>query len=166
MTTIPQRLHEIAEQLAVIASSNRGIGLDQAVIVAAIAAELEAPAADAVPVVAYEFEHTRGHRTLHPAAEVGIAYRDTAKAVHALVKQRDHIATVSALQQQLGECSGGYETMEREVAALQARIKDLEAENFTLAAGQCVVTGGLCGDEGGSQHCSLQRAASNVLPSP
>lgn len=61
-----------------------------------------------------------------------------------LVRQRDHLASV---------------------AALQARIKALEAENFTLAAGQCIVSGGLCGGEGGTPYCSLQRAASNAPPS-
>jgi hypothetical protein len=37
-------------------------------------------------------------------------------------------AFTAPLQQQLGECSGGYETMGREVVALQARIAELEAE--------------------------------------
>lgn len=55
-----------------------------------------------------------------------------------LVRQRDHLAAV---------------------VALQARIKALEAENFALAAGQCIVSGGLCGDEGGSQYCSLRHDA-------
>lgn len=61
---------------------------------------LAAPAGEAVPVVAYEFEHTKGHRTLHDAAEVGFAYRDTAKAVHALVKRSDHLAAMEALRQE------------------------------------------------------------------
>lgn len=113
MTTIPQRLRDIAKHI-----HECGLTMDSRRL-KGIAAELEAPAADAVPVVAYEFEHTRGHRTLHPAAEVGVAYRDTAKAVHALVNQRDHLATVSALQ-------GRITSLEADLAHAQARINDLE----------------------------------------
>lgn len=36
------------------------------------------------------------------------------------------------------------------------RIASLAGENFSLAAGQCIVPGGLCGDESGNQYCSLQ----------
>ena len=32
----------------------------------------------------------------------------------------------------------------------------LSAENFVLAAGQCCVEGGLVGDEGGTQYCTLK----------
>lgn len=36
-----------------------------------------------------------------------------------------------------------------------AVIAALERENFALAAGQCIVDGGLCADEGGTPYCSL-----------
>lgn len=38
-------------------------------------------------------------------------------------------------------------------------VQRLRAENFALAAGQCIVKGGLCGDDHGNQYCSLERAA-------
>jgi hypothetical protein len=38
-------------------------------------------------------------------------------------------------------------------------IERLRTVNFALAAGQCIVDGGLLGDEGGTQFCSLQRDA-------
>lgn len=50
----------------------------------------------------------------------------TAERRQRVLAERDYLATVAALQQQLGECTGGYETMEREVAELQARIAELE----------------------------------------
>lgn len=40
--------------------------------------------------------------------------------------------------------------------ALRQENERLKAENFALSAGQCVVPGGLCGDEGGNQYCSLK----------
>lgn len=36
------------------------------------------------------------------------------------------------------------------------RLRELEAENFTLAAGQCMVENGLVGDEHGHFGCSLE----------
>jgi hypothetical protein len=45
------------------------------------------------------------------------------------------------------------------LTALSARVAELEAENFQLAAGQCIVHGGLVGDEGGSPYCTLIKRA-------
>lgn len=143
MTTIPQRLREIAVDL------NKSICREQASMSASellvIAAELEAPAADAVPVVAWEVRDSAGFVCIEYDASAANAAEKDGWKTDPLVRQLDHIATV---------------------AALQSRIKSLEAENFALAAGQCVVPGGLCGDEGGSQYCSLQQAASNAKASP
>lgn len=41
---------------------------------------------------------------------------------------------IEALQRQLGECSGGYQTLEREVEALRKRIAKLEADARDKAA--------------------------------
>lgn len=43
-----------------------------------------------------------------------------------------------------------------ELTAYQGRVERLEAENFTLAAGQCNVEGGLIGDDHGHFDCSLK----------
>lgn len=43
-----------------------------------------------------------------------------------------------------------------EMRELRERITELEAENFRLAAGQCVVENGLIGDEHGHFDCSLR----------
>lgn len=43
-------------------------------------------------------------------------------------------------------------------ARMQEEIDKLRAENFALAAGQCIVKDGLLGDEHGHQYCALQRA--------
>ena len=55
--------------------------------------------------------------------------------------------------------------LEGEKAALNVLLLDVteklrksQAENFALAAGQCIVDGGLCGDDYGNQYCKLQRA--------
>ena len=41
---------------------------------------------------------------------------------------------------------------------IHAQMLDrLRAENFALAAGQCIVKDGLLGDEGGSPYCRIQR---------
>lgn len=40
--------------------------------------------------------------------------------------------------------------------AMQQENRRLKAENFALAAGQCIVPGGLRGDESGNQYCSLK----------
>lgn len=58
------------------------------------------PADDAVPVVAYEFEHTYGESTFHPLDEFSTAYRDTAKAIHKPVRQSAHLAAMEALRQE------------------------------------------------------------------
>jgi hypothetical protein len=43
------------------------------------------------------------------------------------------------------------------VEAENKRLIELEAENFTLAAGQCIVDGGLIGDERGHFYCEMKR---------
>ena len=40
-----------------------------------------------------------------------------------------------------------------------AAVEQLLEENFALAAGQCIVKGGLCSDDHGNQYCSLERRA-------
>lgn len=40
--------------------------------------------------------------------------------------------------------------------AQSERIEQLEKECFALAAGQCIVDGGLMGDEYGNQYCALR----------
>jgi hypothetical protein len=46
-----------------------------------------------------------------------------------------------------------------QVCELEARLKEAEKNNFALAAGQCIVSGGLCGDAHGNQYCSMQKDA-------
>ena len=41
-------------------------------------------------------------------------------------------------------------------------IETLRAANFSLAAGTCVVQGGLLGDEGGTPYCALQADAKRM----
>lgn len=150
MITIPQRLRAVAVRLRK-PRDGRPWGADDgaADLLDAIAAELEAPATDAAPVVAWlyrEFGPHAGKDEFHrSAAETERVCKKFGGTSEPLVYHRDHLATV---------------------AALQSRIKSLEDENFSLAAGQCVIPGGLCGDEGGSQYCSLQRAASNAKTPP
>jgi hypothetical protein len=43
-----------------------------------------------------------------------------------------------------------------EIAALHAEIERLEREGSEMAAGQCVVQGGLVGDDGGTPYCTLR----------
>jgi len=43
------------------------------------------------------------------------------------------------------------------IAKQKMEIEALKAENFSLAAHQCIVPGGLCGDEYGNQYCALER---------
>lgn len=130
--TIPQRLRDIADRV-----HEHGLTMSYRMLLD-IAAELEAPAADVVPVVAWEVRDSAGFVCIEYDASAADAAEKDGWGTVPLVRQRDHLATV---------------------AALQARIKDLEAENFALAAGQCIVHGGLCGDEGGSQYCSLRHDA-------
>lgn len=54
MTTIPQRLREIAKGLAEAAAARRGLGLDKAAELYSMASELEAPAADAARIAGLE----------------------------------------------------------------------------------------------------------------
>jgi hypothetical protein len=62
------------------------------------------PAGDAgMPVVAYEFEHTYGKSTLHPEEAFTTAYRDTVKAIHQLVRQRDAQAAIAARDARIAE---------------------------------------------------------------
>lgn len=142
MTTIPQRLREIAARLR-RPRDGRPWGADDgaADLLDAIAAELEAPAADAVPVVAYEFEHTYGKSTFHAEDEFHLAYRDTAKDIHQLIRQRDHLATVAALQARIKELErqkemdveqghvsvAHYASVLRQLSDAQARINALDA---------------------------------------
>lgn len=108
MTTIPQRLREIAELIRNphpvgrpwVSSFEVTQGIE------AIAAALEAPAADAVPVVAL----------LTDGCESGAIRADRAEGWHALVhstdpliRQRDHIATVAALQDRINELESRQE---------------------------------------------------------
>lgn len=46
---------------------------------------------------------------------------------------------------------------------LSQRIAELKAENFRLAAGQCVVENGLVGDEHGHFGCTLVREREQVV---
>lgn len=50
-----------------------------------------------------------------------------------LQKQRAAEAELSACQQQLGECSGGYETLEREVASLRAELEEARKDAGPIA---------------------------------
>jgi uncharacterized small protein (DUF1192 family) len=65
----------------------------------------------------------------------------------------DHINEVA--DDRLGWKNQCHEA-EAELATLRAEVARLEAENFTLAAGVCVVDGGLIGDEGGTPYCTLR----------
>jgi len=80
---------------------------------------------------------------------------------------RDRVAALersrSALDcryaKQYAETSGSHCPLNKPCERCQRdqRIAALEAENATLAAGQCVVDGGLLGDEHGHQYCAVQR---------
>lgn len=98
MTTIPQRLREIAQAM-VAPYPEYGMPpspYDMARLIKAIAAELEAPAADAVPVVAYLYEDAHGNQYLHQA-------HNTAWVAppQPLIRKSDHTASVWSLQDRI-----------------------------------------------------------------
>ena len=51
-------------------------------------------------------------------------------------------------------------------ATLLRLLDAAREENFALAAGACIVAGGLVGDEGGSPVCTLRAALQEIAGSP
>lgn len=126
MTTIPQRLREIAARLRKPRDGRPwGADDDAADLLDAIAAELEAPAADAAVVswIAVLDDEQRPHQMnprLHRvgfqslrSAEAWIAseldFKGWRYAIEPLVRQRDHLATVAALQARINELESRQE---------------------------------------------------------
>lgn len=61
------------------------------------------------------------------------------------------------LQAKLEDAEREARTARVSMAHAMERAENLEAENFRLAAGACIVDGGLVGDEGGTPVCTLQK---------
>jgi hypothetical protein len=55
------------------------------------------------------------------------------------------------------EAALALQSQATELATLKQQLAELEAENFTLAAGACHVEGGLIGDEHGHFACTLKQ---------
>lgn len=87
--------------------------------------------------------HRHGYRYLSPVA--------TSAEVEALRVERD------AFAQQAGECSGGYQTLEREVTTLLARVARLEQALHSADAL-------LCADGYTVTHPVVQAIASALTP--
>ena len=61
----------------------------------------------------------------------GNAMTDAADQIAALTAERDRFA------KQLGECSGGYQTMEKEIAGLRAELANLRAADIHSCHAGC-----------------------------
>jgi hypothetical protein len=62
---------------------------------------------------------------------------------------------------QLSDCfrlgmAWAAKSTDAELAALRAKVEELKAENFKLAAGQCLC---VVGDEGGNAYCEMKKRA-------
>jgi uncharacterized protein YceH (UPF0502 family) len=45
------------------------------------------------------------------------------------------------------------------IKALGEQVKELQQECFSLAAGTCIIDGGLVGDDGGTPYCTMKKRA-------
>lgn len=90
----------------------------------------------------------------HPSAETpkdfGVPVETEAQL--AALRTKRH----ATCDQKLASLAKTLTERDAELATLRAEVARLEAENFTLAAGVCVVDGGLIGDEGGTPYCTLR----------
>lgn len=137
MTTIPQRLREIAVRIGVH-------DMSAYVQLRAIASELEAPAADAVPVVAHDGEASVIDCTFYNLPQTGIFVQGASSSDVALPPLPEPFTYGPAI-----DCPGAICEQQRQryfsvnqmhdyaratVAALQARINELEARQVPASA--------------------------------
>lgn len=89
-------------------------------------------------------------------------YRAAAERIEADAKRIAELERMLAVCEECGLAIEEDAVEQRDRAdAAEARVKELEAEGFSLAAWQCVLTdgSGLTGDEHGNQYCRMIRRA-------